>query len=57
MSPLPPLLPDQVLATGVTSSNGMLYFGITPDREAMSDVDMLPTLLTESLEDLLEAAR
>ncbi|BBY98429.1 WS/DGAT/MGAT family O-acyltransferase [Mycolicibacterium fallax] len=54
---VPPLLHDQVLAIGVTSYNGMLYFGINADREAMSDVDMLPTLLTESLEELLEAAR
>jgi diacylglycerol O-acyltransferase / wax synthase len=34
-----------------------LYYGINADREAMSDVDMLPGLLAESLEELLEAAR
>jgi diacylglycerol O-acyltransferase len=54
---VPPLLNNQVLAVGVTSYNGMLYFGINADREAMSDVDMLPALLTESLEELLEAAQ
>jgi len=54
---VPPLLSNQVLAIGVTSYNGMLYFGINADREAMSDVDVLPTLLTESLEELLEAAK
>ena len=54
---VPPLLRNQVLAIGVTSYNGMLYFGINADRDAMSDVDVLPTLLRESLDELLEAAR
>jgi diacylglycerol O-acyltransferase len=54
---VPPLLNNQILAIGVTSYNGMLYFGIHADRDAMSDVDVLPALLSESLEELLEAAR
>jgi diacylglycerol O-acyltransferase / wax synthase len=54
---VPPLLNNQVLAIGVTSYNGMLYFGINADREAMSDVDVLPSLLRESLDELLEAAK
>ena len=54
---VPPLLQNQVLAIGVTSYNGMLYFGINADRDAMSDVDVLPSLLRESLEELLDAAR
>jgi hypothetical protein len=54
---VPPLLTNQVLAIGVTSYNGMLYFGINADRDAMSDVDVFPTLLRESLDELLEAAR
>jgi diacylglycerol O-acyltransferase len=55
---VPPLLMNnQVLAIGVTSYNGMLYFGINADREAMSDVDVLPSLLRESLDELLEAAQ
>lgn len=54
---VPPLLNKQVLAIGVTSYNGMLYFGINADRDAMSDVDVLPGLLSESLDELLEAAR
>ncbi|MBS4729062.1 wax ester/triacylglycerol synthase family O-acyltransferase [Mycobacterium sp. SM1] len=55
--PVPPLLNNQVLAIGVTSYNGMLYFGINADRDAMSDVDVLPALLAESLDELLDAAR
>lgn len=54
---VPPLLQNQVLAIGVTSYDGMLYFGINADRDAMSDVDVLPSLFRESLEELLEAAR
>jgi WS/DGAT/MGAT family acyltransferase len=54
---VPPLLNNQVLAIGVTSYNGMLYFGINADRDAMSDVDVFPTLLAESLDELLEASR
>jgi len=34
-----------------------LYFGVNADREAMSDVDLLPGLLSQSLEELLEASR
>ena len=54
---VPPLLNNQVLAIGVTSYDGMLYYGINADRDAMSDVDVLPTLLRESLDELLEAAQ
>ena len=54
---VPPLLNNQVLAIGVTSYNGVLYYGINADRDAMSDVDVLPVLLAESLDELLEAAQ
>lgn len=54
---VPPLLHNQALAIGVTSYNGMLYYGINADREAMSDVDLLPGLLSQALEELLEASR
>ncbi|MBU9764057.1 wax ester/triacylglycerol synthase family O-acyltransferase [Mycobacterium sp. TNTM28] len=54
---VPPLLQNQVLAIGVTSYDGMLYFGINADRDAMSDVDVLPSLLRESLDELLDAAK
>ena len=54
---VPPLLHNQVLALGVTSYNGMLYFGVNGDREGMSDVGVFPTLLRESLDELLDSAR
>jgi diacylglycerol O-acyltransferase / wax synthase len=54
---VPPLLHNQALAISVTSYNGMLYFGINADRDAMSDVDLWPGLLSQSLDELLEASR
>lgn len=54
---VPPLLPGQVLAIGVTSYCGMLYFGINADRDAMSDVEVFSELLAESLEELIDAAQ
>lgn len=54
---VPPLLNNQVLALGITSYNGSLYYGINADREAMSDVDVFPSLLREALDELREAAR
>lgn len=54
---VPPLLHNQVLAIGVTSYNGSLYFGVNADRDAMSDVDVLPSLMQEALDELLDAAR
>jgi WS/DGAT/MGAT family acyltransferase len=54
---VPPLLYNQVLAIGVTSYCGELYFGINADRDAMSDVELLPSLLRESLDELLETAK
>ncbi|MGV0642933.1 wax ester/triacylglycerol synthase family O-acyltransferase [Mycolicibacterium sp. XJ2546] len=54
---VPPLLHNQVLAIGVTSYNGMVYYGINADRDAMSDVGVLPSLLSEALDELREAAQ
>ena len=48
---------NQVLALGITSYNGSLYYGINADREAMSDVDVFPSLLREALDELREVAR
>ncbi|BBY79640.1 wax ester/triacylglycerol synthase family O-acyltransferase [Mycolicibacterium pulveris] len=54
---VPPLLHNQVLAIGVTSYNGMVYYGINADRDAMSDVGVLPSLISEALDELREAAQ
>ncbi|MHA7649081.1 WS/DGAT/MGAT family O-acyltransferase [Mycobacterium sp. ML4] len=54
---VPPLLHNQALAISVTSYNGTLYFGINADRDAMSDVELLPGLLGQALDELLESSR
>ncbi|MGX7824342.1 wax ester/triacylglycerol synthase family O-acyltransferase [Actinokineospora sp. 24-640] len=52
MFPVMPLAPGQALAVGVTSYDGGVYFGLTGDRDAMSDVDELAVMLGESIEEL-----
>ena len=54
---VPPLLPNQVLAIGVTSYNRILYLGVNADREATSDLDVPPSVLRDLLDELLEAAQ
>lgn len=54
---VPPLLPNKALAIGVTSYNGVLYYGVNADRKAMRDVGVVSALLEEALAELLEAAR
>ncbi|MGL4304821.1 MAG: WS/DGAT/MGAT family O-acyltransferase [Mycobacteriaceae bacterium] len=56
MYPVPPLVKNQVLTIGLTSYNGMVYYGFNADRDAMSDVDVLTAMIDESLEELREAA-
>lgn len=55
--PVPPLPRNQVMAIGLTSYNGTVFYGINADRDAMPDVAMIPVLLTEALDELLEAAQ
>ncbi|MGV0797759.1 acyltransferase, partial [Mycolicibacterium elephantis] len=35
----------------------MVYYGINADRDAMSDVGVLPSLISEALDELREAAQ
>ncbi len=39
--PVQPLLPDHALAIGVTSYDGAVHYGITADRDAIPDVDVI----------------
>ena len=57
MFPVMPLMRNQALAIGVTSYDGGVYFGLTGDRSAMSDVDVVARMLEESLEELSTAVR
>lgn len=52
--PVPPLVRNQVLSIGLTSYDGRIFYGINADRDAMSDLEMFPELIRESIEDLLE---
>jgi diacylglycerol O-acyltransferase len=52
--PVHPLLPQHALAIGVTSYDGGVHVGITADRDAVADVEVLAQCLTEALEELLD---
>ena len=54
--PVHPLLPDHALAIGVTSYDGGVYYGITADRDAVPDADVLGQCLVEALEELRDSA-
>jgi diacylglycerol O-acyltransferase / wax synthase len=54
--PIPPLLPHQALAIGVTSYDGRVFYGITADRDLVPDADVLGQCVTEALTELLDTA-
>lgn len=53
--PVHPLLPGHALAIGVTSYDGGVFYGITADRDAIDDADVLGQCLTEALDELRES--
>ncbi|CAA9343358.1 MAG: Wax ester synthase/acyl-CoA:diacylglycerol acyltransferase; Diacyglycerol O-acyltransferase [uncultured Nocardioidaceae bacterium] len=52
--PVQPLLPGHALAIGVTSYDGGVHFGITADRDAIPDVEVIGQCITEALAELSE---
>ena len=52
--PVPPLVPDHPVAIGVTSYDGAVFYGITADRDAVPDAELLGTCIREALDELLE---
>ncbi|WP_205474495.1 wax ester/triacylglycerol synthase family O-acyltransferase [Nocardioides sp. SYSU D00038] len=54
--PVPPLLPGQALAIGVTSYDGWVMYGITADRDLVPDADVLGQCIDEALVELLDTA-
>lgn len=52
--PVIPLPKGQTLSIGLTSYNGRVDFGLTADREAMSDLDLFGQCLTDALAELLD---
>ena len=51
---VPPLLPGQALAIGVTSYDGTVFYGVTADRDLVPDADVFATCLDEALDELLD---
>ena len=56
MFPVVPLGGGQAVAIGVTSYDGGMHYGLTADRDAMPDVDVLADALSESLTELVDTA-
>lgn len=52
--PVQPLLPGRALAIGVTSYDGAVHYGITADRDAIPDIEVLGQCITEALAELTE---
>jgi diacylglycerol O-acyltransferase len=55
--PVAPLAQGQALGVAVTSYDGGLFFGLTGDREAMYDIDVVARGLNESLDELVDTVR
>lgn len=55
--PVVPLTPGHLLAIGVTSYRGTVTFGLTGDRDAIADIDVLAASLTEAVDELTAAVR
>jgi hypothetical protein len=54
MYPVVPLAGGQAVAIGVTSYDGGVHYGLTADRDALPDVDVLAGAMSESLAELVE---
>jgi diacylglycerol O-acyltransferase / wax synthase len=50
--PVLPLSAGHLLAIGVTSYNGEVFFGLTADRDAISDLDVLAQCMLDALDEL-----
>jgi WS/DGAT/MGAT family acyltransferase len=56
MFPVIPLAAGQAVSVGLTSYDGGVYFGLNADRGHMHDVDVLASLIEESLAELVLTA-
>lgn len=54
--PIPPLRPRHALSIGVTSYDGGVYYGISADRDALPDLDVLGQCVREALDELVDSA-
>ena len=54
--PVPPLFPGFSLSVGVTSYDGAVYYGISADRDALPDIEVLAQCVREALDELVDSA-
>jgi diacylglycerol O-acyltransferase len=54
--PVPPLFPGYSISVGVTSYDGAVYYGISADRDALPDIDVLGQCVREALDELVDSA-
>jgi diacylglycerol O-acyltransferase len=54
--PVQPLLPGHTLAIGVTSYDGGVHYGITVDRDAVPDIEVIGQCLREAIDELVETS-
>ena len=54
--PVLPLSTGHLLAIGVTSYNGEVFFGLNADRDAIPDLAVLAQCLNDALDELLDSA-
>ena len=52
--PVLPLSAGHLLTIGVTSYDGQVFVGLTADRDAVRDLDVLAQCLADALEELLD---
>ena len=57
MYPVVPLAKGQAVSIGLTSYDGGVFYGLNADRDAMPDVDVLASLIEESLAELVGTVR
>jgi diacylglycerol O-acyltransferase len=57
MFPVVPLAKGQGLCIGLTSYDGGVFYGLNADRDVMTDVDLVGSLIEESLAELVESVR
>ena len=52
---MPPLLPGFSVSVGVTSYDGAVFYGISADRDALPDSEVLGQCVREALDELVDS--
>ncbi len=54
--PVLPLVAGHALAIGVTSYDGIVFYGLDADRDAVPDIDVLGQCIVEAVDELVDAS-